>query len=200
MNIRKRNVIQLLLQAVLMGFMFVEYFLGQYCLRVTDVFREKSSFGSIFEESIVKYQYHNAVVGYLLFGAVALGTIVMLVQFISNDNSLVAAVIPLVEFVVFIVYALVEFNGTVREDHVTEGGGVYYGLCILCAVLGAFSVLSYLKIKKNGFVVSAENKPEKQESTPLSNADELKKYKELLDMGAITQSEYDEKKKQLLDM
>lgn len=31
-----------------------------------------------------------------------------------------------------------------------------------------------------------------------SNADELKKYKELLDMGAITQEEFDKKKKQLL--
>lgn len=33
-----------------------------------------------------------------------------------------------------------------------------------------------------------------------SNADELKKYKDLLDMGAITQDEYDEKKKQLLGL
>ena len=31
-----------------------------------------------------------------------------------------------------------------------------------------------------------------------SQADELKKYKELLDSGAITQNEFDEKKKQLL--
>lgn len=33
-----------------------------------------------------------------------------------------------------------------------------------------------------------------------SPADEIKKYKELLDMGAITQDEYDAKKKQLLDL
>lgn len=33
-----------------------------------------------------------------------------------------------------------------------------------------------------------------------SAADELKKYKELLDMGAITQEEFDEKKKQLLGL
>ena len=31
-----------------------------------------------------------------------------------------------------------------------------------------------------------------------SNADELKKYKELLDMGAITSEEYEVKKKELL--
>lgn len=35
---------------------------------------------------------------------------------------------------------------------------------------------------------------------PLSNADELKKYKELLDMGVITQEEFDAKKKQLLGL
>ena len=34
----------------------------------------------------------------------------------------------------------------------------------------------------------------------VSNADELKKYKELLDAGVITQEEYDTKKKQLLGL
>ena len=33
-----------------------------------------------------------------------------------------------------------------------------------------------------------------------SNADELKKYKDLLDSGVITQEEFDEKKKQLLGL
>lgn len=35
---------------------------------------------------------------------------------------------------------------------------------------------------------------------PLSPADELKKYKELLDMGVITQAEFEAKKKQLLGL
>ena len=35
---------------------------------------------------------------------------------------------------------------------------------------------------------------------PVSSADELKGYKELLDMGAITQAEFDVKKKQLLGL
>ena len=37
-------------------------------------------------------------------------------------------------------------------------------------------------------------------NTPVSDADELKKFKELLDSGIITQEEFDEKKKQLLGL
>ena len=36
--------------------------------------------------------------------------------------------------------------------------------------------------------------------TSLSSAEELKKFKELLDMGIITQEEFDAKKKQLLGL
>ncbi len=39
-----------------------------------------------------------------------------------------------------------------------------------------------------------------QVSTATSNADEIKKYKELLDGGIITQEEFDAKKKQLLGL
>ena len=39
-----------------------------------------------------------------------------------------------------------------------------------------------------------------KQEIPQSNADELRKYKELLDMGALTQEEFDAKKKQLLGL
>jgi hypothetical protein len=39
-----------------------------------------------------------------------------------------------------------------------------------------------------------------KQEIPQSNADELKKYKDLLDMGVITQEEFDAKKKQLLGL
>lgn len=53
-------------------------------------------------------------------------------------------------------------------------------------------------------LMERQNKPKpttqiKQE-IPQSNADELKKYKELLDSGIITQEEFDAKKKQLLGL
>lgn len=42
--------------------------------------------------------------------------------------------------------------------------------------------------------------PVSKPASAYTNADELRKYKELLDMGAITQEEYDAKKKQLLGL
>ena len=45
---------------------------------------------------------------------------------------------------------------------------------------------------------SFQNKPVEQ--APVSAADEIKKFKELLDIGAITQEEFDAKKKQLLGL
>jgi len=50
------------------------------------------------------------------------------------------------------------------------------------------SRVDYYKNAKNAPVVAA------------TSADEIKKYKELLDMGVISQEEFDAKKKQLLDL
>ena len=53
-------------------------------------------------------------------------------------------------------------------------------------------------------LVDRQNKPiaslNIKQEVPQSNADELRKYKELLDMGIITQEEFDAKKKQLLGL
>lgn len=69
---------------------------------------------------------------------------------------------------------------------------------IICAL-----IIAILAVVKRSKYVVAEDK-----TTPVinninvdtSNADELKKYKDLLDSGIITQEEFDQKKKQLLDL
>ena len=60
-------------------------------------------------------------------------------------------------------------------------------------------VLSNLLIERQNKVSAPIQTTIKQEVNQ-SNADELKKYKELLDMGVITQEEFDAKKKQLLGL
>lgn len=58
-------------------------------------------------------------------------------------------------------------------------------------------VLSALIVNRQFNPIS--NTTIKQE-IPQSNADELKKYKDLLDSGVITHEEFDAKKKQLLGL
>lgn len=58
-----------------------------------------------------------------------------------------------------------------------------------------YTVISQLLVDRQ----EQKNRPYTQE-IPQSNADELKKYKDLLDSGVISQAEFDAKKKQLLGL
>ena len=83
-------------------------------------------------------------------------------------------------------------------DNIIENNfpGVIFELILFLAVVVAFA-------KRSPIIVDNQKEPQQtiinnvQEST---NADELKKYKDLLDGGAITQEEFDAKKKELLNL
>ena len=71
--------------------------------------------------------------------------------------------------------------------------------------------ISFLLIKNlddihkciSSLLLERQSKPKEnaiKQEAPQSNAEELKKYKELLDMGVITQEEFEQKKKQLLGL
>ena len=89
--------------------------------------------------------------------------------------------------------------------------GLFKGL----SVATSSGKISFLLIKNaaeiykeiNNLIISRQSEKEKnkpieivKETQNLSNADEIKKYKELLDMGIISQEEFDAKKKQLLGL
>lgn len=70
----------------------------------------------------------------------------------------------------------------------------------IIVVLLSILIIALAVLKRSALVVpKVENQPivMMKES---SNADEIKKYKELLDNGTITQEEFDKKKKQLLNL
>lgn len=60
------------------------------------------------------------------------------------------------------------------------------------------NILSKFKIIVDG--IEQEKKITNESTSSISVADEIKKFKELLDMGAITQEEFDTKKKELLKL
>ena len=74
----------------------------------------------------------------------------------------------------------------------------------LLLIIGTIEIINYFVKRKNGTseteVPVPDTLSEKNITTSPSNADELKKYKELLDAGVITQEEFDAKKKQLLGL
>lgn len=95
------------------------------------------------------------------------------------------------------------YNGDLRRSHL-EMGILFYIEVILLLICSAFSVLSNFpnskvlrRFRAKGLTVkgdSAEN------CVRLETADELKKLKDLLDAGVITQEEFETKKKQLLKL
>lgn len=86
------------------------------------------------------------------------------------------------------------FNGV----HVaTASGKLTFYLCQNRDAV--FSAISTLLVERQGKATSIHATTVKQE-IPQSNADELKKYKDLLDSGVISQEEFDAKKKQLLGL
>lgn len=67
---------------------------------------------------------------------------------------------------------------------------------IVVILMFAIMVLGF--VKRSKLIVGESSSPTISQVS--SNADELKKYKDLLDGGAITQEEFDAKKKQLLGL
>ncbi len=64
-------------------------------------------------------------------------------------------------------------------------------------------VMGILAVRKTTAVISAqytETVPSVQRESSMDRTEEIRKYKELLDSGAITQEEFDAKKKQLLGL
>jgi len=73
--------------------------------------------------------------------------------------------------------------------------------CRVAGVKNAGEIVDVLKKLLDDRKKAADAaKPAIVNTTTVSSADELKKYKELLDMGAITQEEFDAKKKELLNL
>ena len=71
-----------------------------------------------------------------------------------------------------------------------KDGPVYKSSCNF-----AQEILSVLQL-----ICNSNNATENSPTSSTSAADEIKKYKELLDMGAITQEEFDKKKQELLNL
>lgn len=101
-----------------------------------------------------------------------------------------------------------------RVDKIAAEKNVASDMTTLCLILAIFvpiippiliqdkinKVITAGDVQKETKTDRSETKKEEKEDVVLGSAEELKKFKELLDMGAITQEEFDAKKKQLLGL
>ncbi len=103
---------------------------------------------------------------------------------------------PCISFAVYIITSILYIMNIDRLSSKTAAeywlypNWAFYIIIALQIVTIVCALLAEFKIFENAT----------QTNVNLSNADELKKFKDLLDSGAITQAEFEEKKKQLLNL
>lgn len=133
--------------------------------------------------------------GYVAFFFMFINAIICLVSIFGNsqdkDGKLHVA-IPIIGL--FFGFLLLSANTSTLSIN-----PLYKIFGILCLI----SIVVMSIIKRSSLVVP-KTEPQPQQIInniqETSNADELKKFKDLLDSGIITQEEFDEKKKQLLGL
>ncbi|MCC8014138.1 MAG: DUF4234 domain-containing protein, partial [Eubacterium sp.] len=107
------------------------------------------------------------------------------------------------------------YKSAQRIDKLAKNNGIESDLSTVCLILSVFAgfippilmqdKINALIIKTNGNIQTQNIQPTAQKlqtnnSVVFGTTEELKKYKELLDSGVITQDEFEAKKKQLLSL
>ena len=128
-----------------------------------------------------------------------LGIIMCVISALRNDcrrDGFAHVLVPVISFVVVAsgIFLLIERVSSVVSLGVINGPA-WKSIFILIGLSFAVNL-----VKRSNLIVSTKPSKAVVEQKANSNADELKKYKELLDMGAITQEEFETKKKQLLGL
>lgn len=130
------------------------------------------------------------VVLIVLNAAICIGSIFMKTQ---KKDGAVHIVLPIIFLVIWFFFYNAAYEPGYDITIYPLGRSI---VIILMAIIVFLAVL-----KRSNFVFSQDNSPAviiPQSNT--SNADELKKYRDLLDSGVISQEEFDAKKKQLLGL
>lgn len=133
---------------------------------------------------------------FLILGFMAVNAIICLVSVLGNstdrDGKAHVAFAIVAGFLCF--WSLIT-DFTLSPVHL-EISALYKAFAILCSI----AIVAIAVIKRSSRIVPAVEKSATTIIQAASSADELKKYKELLDSGVITQEEFDAKKKQLMGL
>ena len=146
-----------------------------------------------------RYYAENSLLG-AVFGGLIVGTIVVLwlskIELVISDKRVygVAGFGKRVDLPLDSISAI--GTGWLQSVHVTTASGSI-NFYLMPNYKDIHSMISKLLVERQQKPMSATTI---NQAVPQSTADELKKYKELLDSGVISQEEFDAKKKQLLGL
>ena len=140
------------------------------------------------------------ILGLAFFVFLSIVIIALILQIVSKKYYIITLVSSMFQLIVFLVYNNIYEETNPFDNYIyTYSPGAFYYLIIAIFIIVIITLIV-------GVVVSKRTPEESQASTSIvttsntSNADELKKFKELLDSGVITQEEFEAKKKQLLGL
>lgn len=179
------NLIELIVQALLL--------ISTFVIQSIEIVSHSYNSTSVSKMSIIAFGAINNM-NFLVFIPIILmfvNAVLCLVSIFGNStdkDGKMHIAIPIAN----LIYGLWLINAISADVN-----SAYKAFWIICLII--ISVLAILK--RTSFVIPKEDNTSQQVIIQeTSTADELKKYKDLLDSGVITQEEFDEKKKQLLSL
>ena len=206
MKIKTKNLVQAIIQAVSLLILFLP------CVYTEEIWLDISGRGGHYkltsEKTVSFFRKLSGLdngqfLGILVIIAMAILMVLLIVQVAKNHHITLIPAISFATMVLFFFYSL-----TCTKEPWDSGWGpsaydeysVAFGFILIISLQLTMTLIGFIsnsRIKQNGII--EENKT-KVEQNNISNADELSKYKKLLDEGVITQSEFEAKKKQLLGL
>lgn len=190
------NSIELIIQAIL----FISVYVIQSVEMTYHSYSYNSTTNGVAKTSLFGFgvEAGNGLV-YIFIGLMLVNIILCLVSIFGNATDRDGKS-HIVMVIVNIIFGGLVLSISYASGYDTVSINPIYKIFVFACLIAIF-ILAV--IKRSSLVVpKVETQPQQviNNIQETSNADELKKYKDLLDSGVITQEEFDEKKKQLLGL
>lgn len=206
MKIKSKNIIQAIIQALSILILFLP------CVYTEEIWVDISGHGGHYQlknETAASFfrkltmLNEGQFLGILVVCLMVILMIMLIVQIAKRNHIQIVPILALASSVLFFFYSL-----TCTEEPWDSGWGpsvydaytVSIGFILILTLQLTMVIIGFIsnsRIKQNGII---EEEKSQYIQSNISSADELGKYKELLDKGVITQEEFETKKKQLLGL
>ena len=203
MRLKAKNLLLLIMQAIASLLMFCPGVFTEELWVVTSIYGSSTLRGEELVSFMDKLSGCDSgrILGVLVLGCALVLLLIFTVQLTARKHTAVSALISLAQLALFLIYSLAFVEdpwtgGLVRYEYSVSF--LFFVILAAMITVSITAIVSNHKIKQNGILPDEIVAPTVTASG--TTASELKEYKELLDSGAITQEEFDAKKKQLLNL